>query len=1086
MRASEVEMAARQRGDVELADAVADWAGVRPWSAVWAACRPPGDLYPVGRNPSLPSASAVTVCEGRSIAVIAGYDKSVRIWDLESGCEHGDPLLGLSHKADAIGTAGDVAVIGDAGGHLRVWNLRSRRLVGAPFKAHGNAVTSVAATTWEGGTIAVSSSNDRMIRRWDLESRERLGDPLPVSLALSQVETAVVGGRPVVVARLDDRAVRLWDLVTGAELADLTDDQPVSIFALGESGGRPILATGTGHRVRLWYLESGEPLGEPIAHGDTLAGRVTESLRVLAFAQVDGRTMVLSCTWQKSVRLFELDGATRTMLTDGFGYLFDAAPVRVAGRPAVLLIERAGGLTLWRLDRLPSRRDRVWEHWTDRLAVCSRERVVVSAGPSGQVWARDLETGAQVGTACEHGAEVTAVVADGQATVFSAGGHTLSAWRPGRRMQEKGPFLLHDSPIAALAAVDDRRLLIGDGRSHLHVVDVGERRIVRSFDLISGGPMRALVVGAPIAVAASPLRAWDLDAGEQRWRAEGDCWSLALVELDGEPLVAAGYEDGGIGLWKVGSGERVATLAGHRESVYALAHTWLDGRPILASGSWDGTLRLWDLDTGGCALEIDIGDPVYSLAFAPRRMLIVGHRRGMTALRLTESLPAAEPAPPPPAEGLSPLGQAKLFTGWKAPAAMLEEGLHDLDEMLHSSPEDDAARYTRGWVRRRLSHYQEAYDDLSEVLRRTPDDLDARFEYGVACSRVGRYDDAVAALTAVLEKRSSNVYVLTERGKAYNLAGREALAVGDFDRALAIQPGYAYALKERGLIRRKLYRYDEALSDYARALEAEPRNAWLLQERGTIFYRQGLLEDSAADLALACEIDNERLWARCFRARSLLVLGREAEAEAEFLDVLSGDELPSYVYLERANFLANTGRYDEALTMWDRAREVDPGYAGYILAAKTDFLVRTGRNALAVMLWRMHPSETSRAVLVNAAQALTMHGELDEAERLLEQVPAKGREALVFAGAIRWHKGDRERALELFGQARLVYDECTPFRLAETFAIAAAGTDEPGLGLHTLRGAMRLRLPSDQFQAGLYGLLVDLPGIGQLRKMVAP
>ena len=70
---------------------------------------------------------------------------------------------------------------------------------------------------------------------------------------------------------------------------------------------------------------------------------------------------------------------------------------------------------------------------------------------------------------------------------------------------------------------------------------------------------------------------------------------------DGQTLASAGGDaewipSGQLHLWQVATGQRLASLPGHRHVVRCVAFS-PQGR-TLASGSFDGTVKLWDLATG--------------------------------------------------------------------------------------------------------------------------------------------------------------------------------------------------------------------------------------------------------------------------------------------------------------------------------------------------------------------------------------------------------------------------------------------------------------------------------------------------------
>jgi WD40 repeat protein len=71
----------------------------------------------------------------------------------------------------------------------------------------------------EGRPVAVTGSNDKTVRVWDLTAGEQVGGPLTGhTAAVRAVVTAVVEGRPVAVTGSNDKTVRVWDLTAGEQV----------------------------------------------------------------------------------------------------------------------------------------------------------------------------------------------------------------------------------------------------------------------------------------------------------------------------------------------------------------------------------------------------------------------------------------------------------------------------------------------------------------------------------------------------------------------------------------------------------------------------------------------------------------------------------------------------------------------------------------------------------------------------------------------------------------------------------------------------------------------------------------------------
>ncbi|MCX6900668.1 MAG: DUF4062 domain-containing protein, partial [Verrucomicrobia bacterium] len=171
------------------------------------------------------SVESVSVTADGRRAVSGSWDKTLRVWDLESGAclraleGHSSDVKCVSVTAD-----GRRAVSGSRDKTLRVWDLESGACLRI-LKGHSSAVSSLGVTA--DGRRAVSGSWDKTLRVWDLESGQCLRTLEGHSASVWSVSVTADGRRAVsgnsasrpgdrrVVSGSDDGALRVWDLESG-------------------------------------------------------------------------------------------------------------------------------------------------------------------------------------------------------------------------------------------------------------------------------------------------------------------------------------------------------------------------------------------------------------------------------------------------------------------------------------------------------------------------------------------------------------------------------------------------------------------------------------------------------------------------------------------------------------------------------------------------------------------------------------------------------------------------------------------------------------------------------------------------------
>jgi len=252
--------------------------------------------------------------------------------------------------------------------------------------------------------------------------------------------------------------------------------------------------------------------------------------------------------------------------------------------------------------------------------------------------------------------------------------------RPGQSGSPDGGLSWQAIPDAITAvfslALDPRERFLAAGRvNRIVMYDLsGKREVAQLTDpalmaiQTDGVPMYAL--GAAHrdfvhALAFSPdgnllasagyreIKLWERQRNVQLQKLASDGAVTAVaVSTDGS-TAATGLATGGVNIWNLATGARIATLTGHSGAITGLSFS-ADGS-VIVSGAEDGTARTWNAADG---------QPVATLTTpAPIRSLVLAAEGGQVVTGHADNLIRVWPLPQPDAAAAAPIREIAGHTG---------------------------------------------------------------------------------------------------------------------------------------------------------------------------------------------------------------------------------------------------------------------------------------------------------------------------------------------------------------------------------------------------------------------------------------
>jgi WD40 repeat protein/tetratricopeptide (TPR) repeat protein len=805
--------------------------------------------------------------DGRRV-LSAVFDKTARVWDLETGRPAAPPLCHAGHVNHATFSPDGTRVVTASNDHTaRVWNATTGAPVTPPLK-HGKEVMHAALNP--DGRRVVTVSLDRTARVWDATTGQPITRPLRLEGAglfaafspdgrrvlaggseAARVWDASTGdpvtpplkgagdlrhagfspdGKSVVTA--DEEGARVWDVVTGKERFPVLRHAGVIRAAYSPDGGR--IVTCGRDAVRLWEAATGaEAAVRPIRHG--------EMVRVAVFGP-DGRYLLT----------VGVDGTARVWLLEK-GVVEEPRPatpplghgdrvMHAAFSPCGRFVATGGSECLIR----------VWDAGTEQavpLHLPHEGRVntvafnldgtrALTAGEDGVTRIWDTRSGRPAAPPLTHQDSVlhAAFSPDGQWVVTASSDGTARVWdaASGRPV---APPMQHKRPVWDAAFSPDGQ----------RVATLCEDATVRVWESATGTPVTAPLALRPRSslVAFSPDGRYVLTTkglgGAQLWDAatgaavqwpwpDGPAASDAAFTPDGKYVVTAA---GGVTrVWHVATGEPALAPIRLGTSDGGLTEFAPDGRRILTEKPAESA-RVWAVPSGVPVMPpLRHPDVLVRSRFSPDGRFVLTST--VSATRVWDAASGLLLGPP-------------LRTPWDAGYAAISP---DGRQVLSPLP-SGAGIWSLEPDRRPLP-------ELLDVVRLVSErELDPSGFDGPADVGTGQYRSRRERYPESFRRADQGEM---RRWHRHELAASESedkwfAAAFHLDRLVALSPADPDLYRRRGLARARLGSAEGSDADFAAADRLARLDGAAWQARGEVFAKEGRVARAEADFSRAIERD---------------------------------------------------------------------------------------------------------------------------------------------------------------------------------------------------------------------------------------
>jgi hypothetical protein len=195
--------------------------------------------------------------DGKTLAT-GSADKTVRLWDVTTHHQIGNPLTGHADSVSSVAFSPDGKALASGGYDqtLRLWDASTHQQIGNPLTGHTSDVNSVAFSP--DGKALASGSVDKTVRLWDVSTHRQIGTPLTghtsdvLSVAFSPDGKALASGSY-------DQTVRLWDVGTHRQISSPLTGHTSAVRSVAFSPNGRMLASASGDILGDYVLGTNSP-----------------------------------------------------------------------------------------------------------------------------------------------------------------------------------------------------------------------------------------------------------------------------------------------------------------------------------------------------------------------------------------------------------------------------------------------------------------------------------------------------------------------------------------------------------------------------------------------------------------------------------------------------------------------------------------------------------------------------------------------------------------------------------------------------------------------------------------------------------
>lgn len=581
-----------------------------------------------------PFRTAVPLLDGISVLACDGF--GIWRWNLDDGHVENVSFEGHSEhlaniQSTSISPHGTLVATAGTDRTVMIWQADTGKVLYGPLEGHSDDIFALSFSA--DGKMVASGSEDRKVWVWSAETGQRVCGPMEGHTGSVRGVCFSPDGKQVASGSTDNSAI-IWSVESGEkDLGPLVHHRDW-IYGLAYSPNGLYLATASDdYSVVIWNVASGERMFHSlVGHGGYL--------RCVNWSP-DSKKIVTAAL-DNLIRVFDVESGTlvceplsghKSTLTSVSFRLFSNDD-----EPGVVSASLDGTVRVWGLRTNSFTKTQTFRNyhndWIHSIAISPIDSRIASGGDDGQVVVVDGITGEYKLGFQPHTDWIRCVTysPDGSKIATCSDDRTISIWNAENGERFLGPFDDHTDAVLSIAFSPGGNFLVsGSGDATVRSWDLhplfsklnnplstyfGHKSAVNAVSYARGGSL--IVSGS----ADAEIAVWEGSVSDRRiLQFTGHGGPILSIRVFDERIFSSS-EDRTIRVWELSTGHAlISILHGHTGPINAIALS-PDGRRIV-SASDDASIRIFDSDSGeSCTLPLRLSSRIFSIVVSQDGALV--------------------------------------------------------------------------------------------------------------------------------------------------------------------------------------------------------------------------------------------------------------------------------------------------------------------------------------------------------------------------------------------------------------------------------------------------------------------------------